>query len=178
VDSAYILPDSGLRADIKRTISLAPSLSVNSNELFYTICRQMKLPPRPLLYIRGSHTELTNDGKKKGNNSVTDFEFKLDLAETMLTGWEGEGAMSINWMEEEVRSDGDCQPAYRGGRVKSRTYKAPSSRVPRSEDSDALLASEEALGIDDANDQPATTNQAHLKLWCERFCNDTSSVKS
>lgn len=178
VDSAYILPDSSLKPDIKRTISLAPSLSVNSNELFYTICRQMKLPPRPLLYIRGSHTESTNDGKKKGNTSVTDFEFKLDLAETMLTGWEGEGVMNINWMQEEVLSDGDCQPAYRGGRAKSRTYKTPSSRVPRSEDSDVLLASDEALGSNDANDRPLTTNEAHLKLWCERFCDDPSSIKS
>jgi hypothetical protein len=138
----------------------------------------MKLPPRPLLYIRGSHTESTNDGKKKGSNSITDFEFKLDLAETMLKGWECDGVMSMNWVEEEVLNDGDCQPAYRGGRAKSRTYKAPSSRVARSEDSDALLASDEALGIDDANNQPATANEAHLKLWCDRFCNDPSSVKS
>lgn len=178
VDSAYILPDSGHKTDLKRTISLAPSLSVNSDELFYTIRRQLKLPPRPLLYIRGSHTESTNDGKKKGNNSVTDFEFKLDLAETMLTGWEGEGVMNFNWVEEQVISDWDCQPAYRGGRAKSRTYKAPLSRVPRSEDSDALLASDEALGVDDANEQPVSANEAHLKLWCERFCNDPSSIKS
>jgi hypothetical protein len=178
VDSAYILPDSHVKPDDKRAISLAPTLSRNSNELYHAISRQMKLPPRPLLYIRGSHTESNNDGKKKGKNSVTDFEFKLDLAETMLTGWERDSVMNIDWVQEDVLNDEDCKLAYRGGRAKSRAYKAPSPHILHSEASDALLASDEALGVGDAIDQPATGNEAHLKLWCARFCNDPSPVKS
>ncbi|KAJ6006509.1 hypothetical protein N7451_004453 [Penicillium sp. IBT 35674x] len=178
VDSAYILPDSNIKADDKRAISIAPSLSRNSDELFYAIRRQMKLPPRPLLWIKGSHTESSNDKKQKGSNSVTDFEFKLDLAETMLTGWEADARGPWKWVEEEVLNDEDYKPAFRGGRIKSRTYKAPYGSRLRGEDSDALLASDAGLGADGSDEQPATSNEANLKLWCERFCNDPSPVKS
>ncbi|KAJ5286977.1 hypothetical protein N7478_002663 [Penicillium angulare] len=178
VDSAYILPDSTIKADDKCAISLAPTLSRNSNELFHAIRRQMKLPPRPLIYVKGTHTESKSNAKKGANNSVTDFEFKLDLAETMLTGWEGESQMGIKWVEEEVLTDEDHKPAFRGGRFKSRTYVANSLRAPHSEDSDALLASDSVLGADDAPEQPSTNNEAQLKMWCERFCNDPSTVKS
>ncbi|KAJ6103206.1 hypothetical protein N7486_005633 [Penicillium sp. IBT 16267x] len=178
VDSAYILPDSNVKADDKSAISIAPSLSRNSDELFYAIRRQMKLPPRPLLWIKGSHSESSNDKKKKGSNSVTDFEFKLDLAETMLAGWEADARGTSKWTEEEVLNDEDYKPAFRGGRSKSRTYKAPRCSRSRGEDSDALLASDAVLRADGADEQPATSNEANLKLWCERFCNDPSPVKS
>ncbi|KAJ5637331.1 hypothetical protein N7490_007210 [Penicillium lividum] len=177
VDSAYLLPGCDLKASDKRAISIAPSLSRNRNELFYAIRRQMKLPPRPLLWIKGTHSESTNDGKKKGSNTVTDFEFKLDLAETMLTGWEGEPQGNWRWSEEEVLNDGDYKPAFRGGRLKSRTYKAPRHSRSFAEDSDALLVSDEGLDADDADERP-TSNDVNLKLWCERFCNDPSPVKS
>lgn len=178
VDSAYLLPDSNLKADDKRAISIAPSLSRNSDELFYAIRRQMKLPPRPLLWIKGSHSESSNDKKQKGSNSVTDFEFKLDLAETMLSGWEADARGPWKWTEEEVLNDEDYKPAFRGGRLKSRTYKAPCCSRTRGEDSDALLASDTDIGADGPDEQPVTSNEANLKLWCERFCNDPSPVKS
>ena len=178
VDSAYALPDSTTKPTDKTAISLAPALSRNSNELFHVIRRQMKLPPRPLLYIKGSHTE---SGKKKNRDTVVDFDFKLDLAETMLTGWEGEPKMNRrneSWVEEEVLNDHDYKPAFRGGRMKSRTYTATGPRVPLSEDSNALLADDAELGLDGTEEQPGSDNETHLKMWCKRFCNDPSPVKS
>ncbi|KAJ5733413.1 hypothetical protein N7493_002199 [Penicillium malachiteum] len=177
VDSAYHLPDSIFRATDKRAISIAPALSRNSDELFHIIRRQMKLPPRPLLWIKGTHTESSNNGKKKENNHVTDFEFKLDLAETILTGWEDGSPLKSRWVAEEVLNDEDYKPAFRGGRTKTRVYHAPGSCGIRSEDRDALLASDEILDAEGA-DEPRTDNEAHLKMWCERFCNDPSPVKS
>lgn len=180
VDSAYALPDSTTKTTDKTAISLAPALSRNSNELFHVIRRQMKLPPRPLFYIKGSHTE---SGKKKDNNrnNVVDFDFKLDLAETMLTGWEGEPKVdrwNQKWVEEEVLTDQDYKPAFRGGRMKSRTYTATGPRAVLSEDSDALLAGDAELGIDGTEERPASDNEVHLKMWCKRFCSDPSPVKS
>ena len=104
---------------------------------------------------------------------MTDFEFKLDLAETMLTGWEG-GPMHVNWMEVEILTDEDLKPAYRGGILRSRTYKPPKSRqaIALTDDSDALL------GQDADADGQLNKLQSALKLWCERFCQDPAPVKS
>ncbi|KAJ5086737.1 hypothetical protein NUU61_008044 [Penicillium alfredii] len=182
VDSAYILPGT---TDIKphdtRAVTLAPILSRNSDELFRAIRSQMKLPLRPLLGVRGTHTESSHDRKEKRNQTVTDFEFQLDLAETMLTGWEGD-PLCQNWMEIAVIRDGDDKPAFRGGILRSRTYKAPASRsvASHAEDSEAaLLGSDTAVDTGDQRDSPALARvKADLQMWCERFCLDPSPVKS
>lgn len=168
IDSAYYLPGG------KDSLSLEPALSSNSDELYNVLRLQIKLPPRPLLSIHGTHTETSNDQKKEKSNTVTDFQFRLDLAETMLTGWEG-GYMVTNWREVEVLSDEDLRPAYRGGILRSRTYKPPKSRaaISLTGDSDALL------GRDNADEQNNSSPDArNLQMWCERFCSDPASVKS
>lgn len=184
VDSTYVLPGTkGITICDKQAVTLAPELSRNSGELFSLIRRQIKLPLRPLLGVKGSHTESSNDGKKKNSNTVVDFQFQLDLAETMLTGWEG-GPMSANWMEVAVIKDGDDIRAYRGGRLRSRTYKAPTSRhkVHLAEDSEVALLGSEADASTGAGVQRSravtSDDETALQLWCERFCNDPAAVKS
>ncbi|KAJ5160369.1 uncharacterized protein N7482_007373 [Penicillium canariense] len=186
VDAAYALPGSnGIHSHDTRVVTLSPSLSRNTNELFHVIRRQLKLPVRPMLHVRGTHTETSNDGKQKKSNTVTDFDFRLDLAETVLRGWEG-GPLHANWMELDVIRDGDDISAYRGGIMRSRAYKAPASGpvVGHAMDSDAaLLGPDVEAGVDvddqEEGEHPAVADiDADLKLWCERFCLDPSPVKS
>jgi hypothetical protein len=176
IDSAYVLPGgTDIRPYDTVAVTLAPNLSTNSDELYNAIRKQIMLPLRPLLYVKGYHTESSNNGKKDKNSStVTDFEFRLDLAETMLTGWERGGPMLVNWMEVEIITDEDLKPAYRGGILRSRTYKPPKSRqaIALTDDSDALL------GEDADADGQLNRPQSALKLWCERFCQDPAPVKS
>ncbi|KAJ5396096.1 uncharacterized protein N7487_010399 [Penicillium crustosum] len=164
IDSAYVLPGSkDIRPTDKVSLTLEPSLSSDPEELYDVIRRQVKLPPRPLLYVHGTHTESSNDKKKERSNTHTDFKFKLDLAETMLTGWEGV-PLETNWREIEILTDEDLKPAYRGGILRSRTLTA---------DTDALLSR------DDADERYNTSPEAkNLRMWCERFCRDPASVKS
>lgn len=188
VDAAYAIPGTkGLQSYDKRVVTLAPTLSSNKDELFNVIRRQLKLPVRPMLLIKGTHSESSNDGKQKKSNVVTDFEFRLDLAETMLTGWEG-GPMHINWMEVDVIRDEDGISAFRGGILRSRSYKAPKTRqvLDHAVDSDAaLLGPNTEAGIDfDGEEEEEEPSEAvlsisdNLKLWCERFCLDPAPVKS
>lgn len=182
VDSAYALPGAkGITICDTRAVTLEPSLSNNSDELFQVIRRQIKLPLRPLLRIQGTHTESSNDGKKKSSKTVTDFFFQLDLAETLLTGWDGT-PLTTNWVEIEVLRDGDEIPAFRGSRLRTRLYKAPALRSLRlaGDSSDAaLLEAEAGAGTEDqARDTLFTSPEADLRLWCERYCNDPSPVKS
>jgi hypothetical protein len=188
VDAAYAIPGTkGIHSYDKRVVTLAPNLSSNKDELFEVIRRQLNLPVRPMLLIQGTHSESSNDGKQKKSNTVTDFEFRLDLAETMLTGWEG-GPMHINWMEVDVIRDEDGVSAFRGGILRSRAYKAPKARrvLDHAVDSDAaLLGPDTEAGIDfDGEEEEEEESEAvlsargNLKLWCERFCLDPAHVKS
>lgn len=185
-DSAYFISGAtNSKHDDKRPITLSPLLSRSSNELHHAISLQMNLPPRPLLSICGSHSESSNDRKQKQGTNVTDFNFQLDLAETMLTGWE-ENPNTRIWRQFEVVRDGDDALAYRGGIMRSRTYKAPKnpSALGPFDDSDAALLESDA-GLDaepiaDEEDHVAgrPSLDANLKMWCERFCADPSPVKS
>lgn len=173
IDSAYYLTGSkGIKPHDKVSFSLATELSQDCDRLFDTISTQIKLPPRPLLYIQGTHTESSNNKKEKNNNTVTDFEFRLDLAESLLTGWE-DGRAEHNWMRLEILNDEDQKSAYRGGILRSRNYKPPKQGAAHlSEDSDALLGEQTR----DQQDQPVA--EKSLRLWCQRFCHDPAPVKS
>lgn len=174
IDSAYVLPGAkDIRPDDKVALTLSSDLSTHSGLLFDAIITQIKLPPRPLLYVKGTHSESSTNKKDKNSSNVTDFDFRLDLAETLLTGWE-DGRGESNWMRVEVISDEDQKSAYRGGILRSRTYKAPKTGAVRlSEDSDALLGQQ---GAGDQRDGSLAAQS--LRLWCERFCNDPAPVKS
>lgn len=174
IDSAYVLTGAkDIRPDDKVALTLAPELSKNCDQLFDAISTQIKLPPRPLLYVKGTHTESGTSKKDKNSSNVTDFDFRLDLAETLLTGWE-DGRAEFNWMRVEIVSDEDQKSAYRGGILRSRTYKtSKKGALHLSEDSDALLGQERT-----GDQQDRTVAAKSLRLWCERFCNDPAPVKS
>lgn len=175
INSAYVLPGAKhVRPSNKVSHTLEPSLSSNPNELYDVIHRQLKLPPRPLLCIHGTHTVSTNDNKRDEYDIYTDFCFRLDLAETMLTGWEP-GSKDTYWRETEILTDEDLKPAYRGGILRSRTYKPPKSGATYSltGDSDANLSRD--VADEEFNTSPEAKN---LMMWCERFCLDPASVKS
>ncbi|KAJ5681422.1 uncharacterized protein N7477_001362 [Penicillium maclennaniae] len=180
-DSAYHVPGArNFTVADARIVTYARELSQNSDELFRVIRRQMKLPVRPLLGIQGTHTESSDDGKKKSSNTVTDFCFHLDLAETMLRGWDG--PLDVNWMQTEVVKDGDEQKAFRGGIVQSRRYKPRKTRAKgiSLDESDAALLESEADVLDGVEEDGAVLSEQEedLKMWCERFCNDPAPVKS
>jgi hypothetical protein len=175
-DSAYHVPGAKeFSVTDDRIVTYAPQLSQNSDELFRVIRKQMRLPLRPLLGVQGTHTETSNDGKKKTSKSVTDFCFHLDLAETMLQGWDGQ--LGLNWMQIAVIQDGDEQKAFRGGIVRSRRYKPRKarSRAISLDDSDAALLEPETDVVDGA---VLSEQEEDLKMWCERFCKDPAPVKS
>jgi hypothetical protein len=154
-------------------LTLAPELSSDCNQLYDAISKQIKLPARPLLYIKGTHTESNNNKKEKNSNTVTDFDFSLDLAETLLTGWE-DGRAEFNWMRVEIIHDDDQKSVYRGGIIRSRAYKSPTRGAVRlSEDNEALLAAESG-----GDQEDRSIAGKSLRLWCERFCNDPAPVKS
>jgi len=173
IDSAYVLTGgTDIRPHDKVALTLAPELSTDCDELYDAISKQIKLPPRPLLYIKGTHTESSNN-KDKNSRTATDFNFRLDLAESLLTGWE-DGRTELNWMRVEIINDEDQKSAYRGGILRSRTYKSPKKGAVRlNEDSDALLG--QASRGDQVDRSVAAKS---LRLWCERFCNDPAPVKS
>lgn len=176
IDSAYALPDTaGHKPSDRQVFSTAPALSTNSSLLFTTARRQVVIPPRPLLYVKGTHTETSHNGNKKENNTVTDFDFKLDLAETLLTGWENDGSLDTIWRDVNIISDDNPFPAYRGGRFRTDKYKAPNSGAI------ALPADgedEEALLPPDTMNSPMTKPMKDLEKWCKRFCDDPAPVKS
>lgn len=180
-DSAYHIPGAkSFTVCDARIVTYAPQLSHNSDELFRVIRRQMKLPLRPLLGVQGTHTESSNDGKKKTSNNVTDFSFQLDLAETMLRGWDE--SLALNWMETGVVKDDDEQRAFRGGILRSRRYKPRAARTKAIslDDSDAALLESEADVLDgeDAENASLSEQEADLQMWCKRFCSDPAPVRS
>lgn len=192
VDSAYVLPGATeIRSEDKRAATTSPILSKDAGVLYRAIRRQMKLPPRPILTIHGSHSETSTDSnKKKTSNNVTDFQFQLDLAETMLTGWEGIRADGIaNWFSAYVNKDDDDIPAHRGGRLRSRAYKAPQRKkhgaIALDDESGARLIGPDAemnpieeLDPVDREHYVLKYIDDDLKMWCERYCADPATVKS
>jgi hypothetical protein len=176
IDSAYVLPGSeNAKPRDKVSLTLDPALSSDCDRLYNVISRQMKLPPRPLLYIHGTHTEVRKGEKKDEYYTVTDFCFALDLAETMLTGWEGDH-MGANWRKVQILTDEDVTPAYRGGILRSSTYTLPKSRaaISLSGDTEAILARNNA----DEQNNTSSLDAKNLMMWCERFCRDPAPVKS
>ncbi|KAJ5565787.1 hypothetical protein N7535_007425 [Penicillium sp. DV-2018c] len=173
-DSDYALPGGTINPYAKVAVALTPQLSTDPEGLYKAIRRQIKLPPRPLLGIHGWHTETYyGKGKKEKVNYVTDFFCELDLAETMLTGWE-DGRQVSNWMVVKINTDEDLEKAYRGGFLRSRTYKARKRRgASLDEASDAAISH---CGADEPDN--GIPGSQVLRLWCERFCHDPAPVKS
>jgi hypothetical protein len=165
-----------------KTVTVDATLSQSSTNLYRVISRQMKLPPRPQLVVYGSHTETKHNhaNNRKESDKVVDFHFRLDLAETLLKGWEEDQSESP-WHVVRVISDDDGQKAYRGGIFRSRTWKRTNVRRA-GEQEIGNYAEEEGLIEPEQEEQDrnagSSPDEAHLRTWCERFCNDPAPVKS
>jgi hypothetical protein len=150
------------------------------------MAQQVRLPPRPQIIINGSHTESSTNHKdnKKQSNTVTDFDFRLDLAETLLTGWENlpttatqEILPQSTWYRASVSIDHDERKTYRGTRTKTLVWKGPKAgrNAP-----DALYRDEEEglPPVDAEQERLIQGDKSGLLEWCQRYCDDPSPVKS
>ncbi|EHA19582.1 hypothetical protein ASPNIDRAFT_39005 [Aspergillus niger ATCC 1015] len=186
-DSAYMQAGSTTKIESETlpprvSTSLAPIFSYNSAALYREVHRQMNLPPRPLLSIRGSHIESTSFWKrqcrprklrplcpfrwKSQHKTVTDFDLTLDLAETLFASPEDLRCI-------KVLCDSD-----------SLLYQNPSSHhAPRqlflSEDAYGYMALDSCeAGIGPHPPRQTANRDDELKNWCDRFCSDLSPLKS
>lgn len=208
IDADYTIPGGrgaqSVRSSVRNThiVSLEPALSQYMDDLSLLMAQQVRLPPRPQIVIQGTHTESStnhNDNKKQ-SSVVTDFHFRLDLAETLLSGWENAPTAATRrllpqsvWYRASVSSDNDGRKTYRGTRLKCLNWKEPKSgkKFPtHSTVSDDLETGnpesqipyrdeEEAISPENTErDAETTGNGDELLQWCLRYCEDPSPVKS
>ncbi|QKX55113.1 uncharacterized protein TRUGW13939_02205 [Talaromyces rugulosus] len=186
-------------------VTLQPELSTSAHQLYEAFAQQICLPPRPQISISGSHTDSTKkkQDKKSGSDVVTDFNFRVDLAETLLKGWETpEG--STDWHNVEVANDSDGIKTYRGTRLKTTTYTPQNKsrfgpiQLPDGDREGPRQETDSGVDIDDDDDEErrlvepdreheqdrrdkrfeTRKHQEDFMEWCERFCKDPSPVKS
>ncbi|RAO74270.1 uncharacterized protein BHQ10_010282 [Talaromyces amestolkiae] len=184
-----------VRSSVRNThiVTLQPEYTLYAEELAALMAQQVRLPPRPQVIIHGSHTETSTNNKdnKKQSNAVTDFNFRLDLAETLLTGWESLPTTATRdvlpqstWFRASVSMDYDERKTYRGTRRKTLVWKGPKGGLvaPSSAtlDRDASYRDEEeGLPPADAEQERLIQgDKSGLLEWCQRYCNDPSPVKS
>ncbi|RAH81978.1 hypothetical protein BO86DRAFT_312900 [Aspergillus japonicus CBS 114.51] len=164
-------------AEDKRSVMLDPALSEDPSALHALIVRQARTPPRPYLTVRGSHTETreeststdsTSNNKSTRNETVVDFDFKIDLYKYMVRDYDAD---RDGWRVCSVVRDGDGQKAYRGGRSRSETWAGHPRRSGGGHVEDASEG--EIVGlVGEEGEEPG------LMGWCDRFCLDPGPVKS
>ncbi|KAL3482069.1 hypothetical protein BJX99DRAFT_252787 [Aspergillus californicus] len=147
-------------------VTLDPALSTQPATLETFIESQTLLPPRPCLVISGTHRESRKSGNETKTETVTDFDFRIDLTRSILRwGQDEHSGPTQRWSYTTVVSDYDGQKAYRGTRIPARSKKAGRIALPEGE-------GERLMDLEAGEDVPG------IKGWCERFCNDPSPVKS
>lgn len=72
---AYRLPQSFLSEDCARLTTTCPTFFEDAQSLVQLVRNQALLPPRPLIHIKGSHSEY---GTAYGTDKI-DFELSLDM---------------------------------------------------------------------------------------------------
>lgn len=155
------------------TVTLFPSLTDDATELHRLITQQAPLPPQPHLQITGYHKETRRHGNENREETVTDFDFQLDLTRTLL-GRTDTG----EWHDVHVIHDGDGQKAYRGGRLKSRSRREPSQPKAANRPLFTDLEEGEDQNLVNPTDDELGEGSPSLLAWCERFCSDPVGVKS
>ncbi|PYH31584.1 uncharacterized protein BO87DRAFT_428586 [Aspergillus neoniger CBS 115656] len=183
------------------TITLAPSLSEDASSLHALITQQAEFPPRPYLTVRGSHTETRHDHHRKEDRkeTIVDFSFKVDLYGyiirhehgTQQYGDDDDLGLDLDptqdgWHVLSVVRDNDTRKTYRGGRFKSETWsgrrKGPLGQRIRQRVGERLRS--RFVQLEEGLDHEATglvrqdEGGPSLMGWCERYCDDPSSVKS
>ncbi|KAI2246574.1 hypothetical protein LOZ11_005100 [Ophidiomyces ophidiicola] len=162
--NAYEIPGGRVHTSKREgktyTISLAPYLSSNAEVLYKFFKLQAALPPLVFVSVKGTHTLTRRNGDKQiSSETVTDFDFLVDGSDTILPP---AGRLNRAFQVLKVIQDNDGILAYRGGRFRS-TNKSGLWKKGRN-----------SLLEDGA--QPGTGPT--LEEWCQRFCNDKSSIKS
>lgn len=198
IDADYRLPGGrkaqSVRSSVRNThiVTLQPEYTIYAEELAGLMAQQVRLPPRPQIVIHGSHTETSTNNKdnKKQSNAVTDFNFRLDLAETLLTGWESlptratrEVLPQSTWYRASVSIDYDERKTYRGTRRKTLIWKGPKAgrnATSATLDRDTSYRDEEEglPSVDAEQERLIQGDKSGLLEWCQRYCNDPSPVKS
>ncbi|KAL5334167.1 hypothetical protein BJX70DRAFT_30515 [Aspergillus crustosus] len=159
-------------------VTIGPDFASNPESLAEYLTAQTRIPPRQCLLINGSHKESRKSGNDTKTESVTDFNFTIDLTRTILRWGRNETAgPSQRWSYTTVVSDNDEQKAYRGGRIRTRSQKPGRIALPEG-DGDGDGDGEEGARLMDLENAEDTENYPGLKGWCQRFCNDPSPVKS
>ncbi|KAL2835587.1 hypothetical protein BJY01DRAFT_252547, partial [Aspergillus pseudoustus] len=164
---------------LANAVTLEPSFSASVQQLESFVDRQIRLPPRPCLIVRGTHNESRKSGNETKTETVTDFDFRIDLTRTLLRLCpNGLTPPDSNWSYTAVVSDNDGMKAYRGGRWKTRQSGKTAGRI-------ALLVGDgDGHGDEDADEGARLMDLENgeampgLKGWCERYCSDPASVKS
>ena len=180
-----------VRSSVRNThiVTLHPDYTAFAGELAQLMAQQVRLPPRPQIVIYGTHTETSINHKdnKKQTNTVTDFQFRLDLAETLLTGWETATEQVLpesTWYRASVSWDYDGRKTYRGTRMKSLVWKGPKATPNTSHsvtpDQNTSYRDDEESNppVDEEQGRLIQGNRNPLLEWCQRYCNDPSSIKS
>ena len=79
--NAYCLPQSSLSEDHVRLTTTSPTAFESPQSLVQLIREQALLPPRPLIHIKGSHSEY---GKAYGADKI-DFELSVDVTPLLIS---------------------------------------------------------------------------------------------
>lgn len=186
-------------------VTLRPELSTNPRALYTAFAQQVHLPPRPQLHISGTHTDSTKKkgDKKNGSDVVTDFSFRVDLAETLLKGWNSFDNLD-QWHTISVARDYDGVKTFRGTRLKTANSWTQNNEPAGAARSGPIRLSDNEEDVPDLPEDEIDDDDEERRLvqpeeheqdqwderfgsrkdqddfmeWCERFCHDPSPVKS
>ncbi|KAI9810405.1 MAG: hypothetical protein M1827_006291 [Pycnora praestabilis] len=105
----YYIPESKTYSDKtgSAVLTLAANLSNDAEALQAFILKQSELPPKPIVKIIGTHMEKRKNNGKEEKVTVTDFDVKLDVTESLLR------PMDDEWRDLKIVENG--MKAYRGG---------------------------------------------------------------
>ena len=162
-------------------VTLDPTLSTDPAKLENLLLTQAKNPPRPIIRVSGTHQRRSKDsnGKEK-NETVTDFNFRIDGTSTLL--WLGDG----NSPMEPMMTDDSGEVArlsYPSGKLFRRLHVArPDERVYRGTRMAVEAPGKKAVvgGPEGAvmADEDASNASEELRKWCYLFCASSAGVRT
>ncbi|KAG8626969.1 hypothetical protein KVT40_005914 [Elsinoe batatas] len=145
------LPSSRLDTKSRTTWTQHGPFSLSADALELMIKEQSRFPPHLSVTIRGTHERSYRDGKSDRHETVTDFNFHIDVT-LLLSRRIGAGDP---FLDGRIRVIDEGRRGYRGGRL--RGY-------------EPHVAWEE--------DREGESTRAALREWCERYVADGAGWKS
>jgi len=136
-----------IHLDKKGIITLDQRLNFHPDVLQTFLLQQNKVPPKPVMQIRGTHIVKKNENGKTETSTVTDFDIEVDFTTCIYRGTGASlGGQGIITVVE------DHESAFRGGRMRS---KDPSF-------SKGILGPEPTKGLPE---------------WAVKYCEDPAMLK-